>query len=82
MGALWRMYKKHQKDGLMHMNTFGLNTVFIGDFETLKYVFSHPETTNRLSGTGMEDLPREERRVTCKDFPGICPNNLLSRSQK
>ena len=54
----------------MHMNTFGLNVVFIGDYETLKHVYNHPDVQDRLTGTGLEELPREEKRVKCKDFPG------------
>ena len=70
MGAMWRLYRQHQRDGLMHVNMFGLNTVLIGDFDTLKQVFSLSETTNRLTGTGMEDLGREDRRIKGKHHPG------------
>ena len=67
---MWRLYQQHQRDGLMHMNMFGLNTVLIGDFDTLKQVFSLSETTNRLTGTGMEALGREDRRIKGKHHPG------------
>ena len=70
VGAMWRLYRQHQRDGLMHMNVFGLNTVLIGDFDTLKQVFSLSETTNRLTGTGMEALGREDRRIKGKHHPG------------
>ena len=67
---MWRLYRQHQRDGLLHMNMFGLNTVLIGDFDTLKQVFSLSETTNRLTGTGIEDLGREDRRIKGEHYPG------------
>ena len=67
---MWRLYRQHQRDGLMHMNVFGLNTVLIGDFDTLKQVFSLNETTNRLTGTGTEALGREDRRIKGEHYPG------------
>ena len=53
------------------MNTFGLNLVFIGDFETLKYVYNHPDVQDRLTGLGLEEPVREEKRVKGKLIPGI-----------
>ena len=71
VGGLWRLYKKYQKDGMLHMNTFGLNIVFIGDFKTLKYVYNHPDVQDRLTGIGLEGPVREEKRVKGKAIPGI-----------
>ena len=71
VGGLWRLYRKYQKDGMLHLNTFGLNVVFIGDFETLKYVYNHPDVQDRLTGVGLEEPVREEKRVKGKLIPGI-----------
>jgi len=71
VGGLWRLYRKYQKDGMLHMNTFGLNVVFIGDFETLKYVYNHPNVQDRLTGLGLEEPVREEKRVKGKLIPGV-----------
>ena len=56
---------------MLHMNTFGLNVVFIGDFETLKHVYNHPNVQDRLTGLGLEEPVREEKRVKGKLIPGI-----------
>ena len=46
--GIWNIYGKHQKNGLLYMNTFSINTVWIGDFVTVKYVFNLPEVQKRL----------------------------------
>ena len=68
---LWKLYKKHQRNGLMHLNSFGMNLVFVGDFETLKYLFNHPDVQLRFPNEAMRNTSSEERKVKKKEnFPG------------
>ena len=32
---------------MVHINILGLDQIFIGDFDTLKFLFSHPDIQNR-----------------------------------
>ena len=69
---LWNLYKKYQRNGLMHLNSFTLNLVFVGDFETLKYLFNHPDVQLRFTKEGgMRNASVEERKVkSTEHFPG------------
>merc|ERR1711997_1135805 len=69
---VWKLYKKHQRNGLMHLNSFGMNLVFVGDFETLKYLFNHPDVQLRFPNEAMRNTSSEERKVKKKEnFPGV-----------
>ena len=68
---LWKLYKKYQKNGLMHFNSFNINLVFVGDFETLKFLFNHPDVQLRFVSEAMRKISNEERKVKNKvHFPG------------
>ena len=47
---LWNLWKKHQRNGIMYLKSFSLNLVFVGDFETLKYIYNHPDAQLRTTG--------------------------------
>ena len=47
--GIWSIYGKYQRNGILYMNTFSINSLWIGDFETLKYVFNLPEVQRRLN---------------------------------
>ena len=47
--GIWDIYGKYQRNGILYMNTFSINSLWIGDFETLKYVFNLPEVQKRLN---------------------------------
>ena len=66
------IYKKYQRNGMMYLNSFTLNLVFVGDFETLKYLFNHPDVQLRFTKEGgMRNASVEERKVKSKEhFPG------------
>ena len=40
---IWNQYKKKNVNGILWLRSFRVDSVFIGDFETLKYVFNHPD---------------------------------------
>ena len=46
--GIWNIYRKYQRHGILYINTFSLNSLWIGDFHTLKYVFNLPEVQKRL----------------------------------
>jgi hypothetical protein len=41
------LFQRYSRDGILHISLLGLNTLLIGDLQTLKYVFSHPDVQNR-----------------------------------
>ena len=49
LNGIWDLYKRHQKSGMMHMKTLSLDTVWIGDFDTIKHLFNRSEVTGRLN---------------------------------
>ena len=67
---LWNLYKEHQKHGLMYMKLFTLDFVYVGDFETLKFLFSHADCQGRVNQI-IADSVREARNITGADIPGI-----------
>ena len=48
---IWRMYKKYQKNGMLYFNQFGIDTLWVGDFNTIKYIFNHVDGNGRLSSS-------------------------------
>ena len=35
------------RKGMMHLNVLGVNQIYIGDFDTVKFLFNHPDVQNR-----------------------------------
>merc|ERR1711936_945295 len=54
--AMWNMWKKHQQEGMFWMRTFSMNLVFVGDHDTLHYLFNHPD----VQGGRRSDYQRGE----------------------
>ena len=46
--AIWEIYKKYHRNGVLYMNTFSINSVWIGDFET------HTQISVQSSGNNTE----------------------------
>jgi len=46
--AMWNMWKKNQQGGMFWMRTFSMNLVFVGDHDTLHYLFNHPDVQGRF----------------------------------
>ena len=47
VNGIWEIFRKYQRNGILYINTFSINCLWIGDFHTLKYVFNLPEVQNR-----------------------------------
>ena len=45
--------------------------MLVGDFDTLKYIYNHPEVQCRMTGSGMEWSQYQERKIKSKEFPGV-----------
>merc|ERR1711936_328007 len=67
---LWNLYKKHQRNGMMHLRSFNLDLVFVGDFDTLKYIFNHPDCQGRVI-KAFEAPTKEDRMIKGKYIPGV-----------
>ena len=68
--GIWDMYKRYQKDGLLYMKTLNIDTLWIGDFDTIKYLFSRQDVTGRLNSRQMK-LALPARRVEGSEMPGV-----------
>ena len=72
---MWNLYNKFSQKGLLYVKIFNLNTVLVGDFDTLKYLFNHPDVQNRASDNFHTDpfikLTREERGGTPGPLEGV-----------
>eukprot|EP00092_Neocalanus_flemingeri_P065658 GFUD01079879.1.p1 GENE.GFUD01079879.1~~GFUD01079879.1.p1 ORF type:complete len:438 (-),score=100.01 GFUD01079879.1:38-1351(-) len=55
---------------MMHLRSFNLDLVFVGDFETLKYIYNHPDCQGRANNIFKESF-KEDRMIKGKDFPGV-----------
>ena len=68
---LWKLWKKHQRGGVMYLKSFSLNLVFVGEHDTLKYMYNHPEIQLRMTNTTMDQLTKEDRKIKSKEIPGV-----------
>ena len=68
--AIWEIYKKYHRNGILYVNTFSINTVWIGDFETLKYLFNHQGAIPRLNKNILE-LALPPRKISGKEMTGV-----------
>ena len=66
----WQLYQHHGRSGLLWFRLFTLNFVTIGDFETLKQIFSHPDCQDRLFPNYLEYW-EEQKNFKSKDGYGI-----------
>jgi len=72
VGSMWAWYKKYQKEGMIWVRTLNLNMMFVGDFETLKYLYQHPDMQSRYE----MDTMREERMIKPQGpIPGVIFSN-------
>ena len=46
--SITKLYRKHQRNGMMYINIFGRDELWIGDFKTIKYIFNHPDGNGRV----------------------------------
>ena len=55
----------------MYLKSFSLNLVFVGEHDTLKYMYNHPEIQLRMTNTTMDQLTKEDRKIKSKEIPGV-----------
>ena len=62
---MWELYNKFSKNGMMYNRVFSFDTLIVGDFDVLKYLFNHPDVQERNSSNYHTDtvtkLTKEER---------------------
>ena len=82
MNALWKLYKKNQKAGMMWMRAFNIDVLFVGDFETLKHLFNHPDFQDRFdSASNLIKCSTEDRQQDTKIFGNGIHGVLLSKGK-
>jgi len=71
----WEMYKKFSKGGIMFNSVFNFNTLIVGDFHVLKFLFNHPDVQERNSSNFHTDtvtkLIKEERDLPPGPLEGV-----------
>ena len=75
LNAILKLYKANQKNGVMYLNTFGRDQVWIGDFNAIKYIFNHQHGNGRLDPEFLTFF-KKTRKIPA-EFPNI-PGVLLS----
>ena len=51
LNSTLKLYRKHQKNGMMYINSFGRDEMWIGDFKIIKQVLNHPDAIPRVGPT-------------------------------
>merc|ERR1719309_447487 len=68
---MWNLYKKNNYKGIMWVRILNLDMAFVGDFDTLKYIFNHPDAQERTP----EVLARFQRDIRMleenQEIPGV-----------
>jgi len=70
INGLLVMFRKHQRNGVMWTRSFNLDILWVGDFETLRYVFNHPQIQDR-NGKFHATVEMERNLKTGQDIPGV-----------
>jgi len=68
---LWNLWRKHNQHGMMYLKMLKLNLMFVGDYETIKYIYNHQDVQGRMTGTGIDWATREDRKIKSKEMPGV-----------
>ena len=40
---LWNLWRKYNQHGMMYLKMLKLNLMFVGDYETIKYIYNHQD---------------------------------------
>ena len=70
VNEIWRIYRKYQKEGTMYFKMFNQDTVWVGDFYIIKYIFNHSHGNGRFDEK-INDIGKKDRKVQGSKFPGI-----------
>ena len=68
--AIWKIYRKYNRKGILYVNIFSVDIVWIGDFDTIKYLFNHPSAIPRLNKNEIE-FQSEARKISGKEMTGV-----------
>ena len=81
VNAAWDLYKKFSQKGLLFTKVFNFQTVLVGDFDTLKFLFNHPDVQARADANFHTDtvtkMMKEERGSPSGPMEGV----LLSQGK-
>ena len=67
--GLWDMYRKHQRKGVMWTRNFNMDILWVGDFDTLHYLFNHSKVQNRMNPRLHTSSELESQ--TGQEIPGV-----------
>jgi len=65
------LYRKHQKNGMMWMRSFKIDLVFIGDFDTLNYLYNLPDMQGRIGPDFKPTVVHERNLKPGEELPGV-----------
>ena len=81
VNAAWDLYKKFSQNGLLFTKAFYFRTVLVGDFDTLKFLFNHPDVQARTGANFHTDtltkMMKEDRGSPSGPMEGV----LLSQGK-
>ena len=64
--GLCDMYRKHQRNGVVWRRNFNMDILWVGDFDTLHYLFNHPQVQSRMNPK-LQTSNRLERRWLARE---------------
>ena len=70
VNGMWNLWKENTKNGILYLKAFGLDQIFVGDYELLKQIFATNEASGRLSKDVLKMIVKI-RKVTGPDVPGV-----------
>ena len=68
--SMWEIYQKYNNNGILYFKTLSINSVWIGDFDSMRYLFNHPDATRRMN-QNMLLLNLPSRKISGKDMTGL-----------
>ena len=71
INGLWDMFKKHQKNGVMWSRSFNMDILWVGDHDTLHYLFNHPQVQGRMNPRLLTTTQMERKLTPGQDIPGV-----------
>ena len=78
---IWRIYKQYHKNGMMYFKLFGINTVWIGDFNTVKYIFNHGDGNGTIT-SNLKPIFKASRKFDSDQVPGVIFSNRETHQQQ
>ena len=71
VNSIWSVYKKHNRNGILYIQSFREPSVWIGDFEAIKYLFNHIDGNDRTDSLMRKSLLHTRKVTSGNTMPGL-----------